>query len=222
MLEYQILVAEPKLNPTERLLFKVVANLHDAQLSHRFDDPYEPPLPSMWKLLFRPRAALRQMEDDYGAYILKHGFPPPREPLPLVELWRAIDPPTTLDPRQDVPNDLFFDRFLVSQRFIGGNRNSYIVAAPITDEPFRCILQEWSFGYSFCTATPMANCSPPAPDDFVALRVATRPMASRKTSGVPRGRERQMFVPRCYGSWKILRHRGEKPGESTIVEPPAD
>ena len=116
---------------------------------------------------------------------------------------RYSDPNAPSPPRRIELEDLYWDGFVISQRF-RDSKHGYIVAAPISSEPFRCVVLE-SSGRFFCSSLVRANCGPPAADDFawVLMRTNTRDLDIRRARASER-RKSAVYLPSCYASWKAM------------------
>ena len=200
MNKYQSPIADPQLSRVEQSVYQLICNLDAAQTSHRYSDPNAPSPPSLWKFMFRPRAAKEQRLADLKQYWLKNGFPVPVKPLSLAKLLPLINPPRELTPRRIELEDLYWDGFVISQRFRDW-KHGYIVAAPISSEPFRCVVLV-SSGRLFCSSLVRANCGPPTADDFswVVMRTNTRDLDIRRARACERRRS-SVYLPSCYAPW---------------------
>lgn len=220
MPDYEVPVADPPLTRVERLMFQLICGIRRTQSDYRFFDPHEPPLPNDLRLLFRAERAMRDWQKAYFRYVSERGGPRVRDPLPLSQLWSRTKPPRRLAPSRVEAEDLFFESFLVSQRFgVHGNGGelSYVVGAPVAEESFRCIALE-SSGRSFSTVEPKTRCTPPSADDFVRLDIRSKGFDLRgPPTGVPTiPTVMDLYLPGCYGPWRLLRTPHELVEESML------
>ena len=209
MEDYNTVIVEPTLNETEYLLYQVLRNLWVAQINHRVHDPFPPPRPPP---VDSPEDVVDQWRKEFVEHRLTNPAPEILPPLSLTDLWPHIDPPPSLRPRQASGDDMYFDHFAISQRFVPNEKRSplgswprhYWVAIPTGDSHFRCIAHE-SSGRLFYTLQRHADCTVPGPNEFAVLRV-THKAAVESQSHRRAATVMHLYLPSRYGRWAMIRH----------------
>jgi hypothetical protein len=146
-------------------------------------------------------AELARWQEEFLEHRRRYPAPDPLPPLSLRDLWPRVSFPSSLRIREARANDLYFDLFAISQRFVnevrspeGSMARHYFVAIPTGTSSFRCVAQEIS-GRHFCTVQQHRRCSPPDADDFGIVRV-------RRSDAF----QLLLYLPSRYGKWTLLRN----------------
>ena len=211
--EYQLGSVDPPLNDTETLLYHLICNLSTAQVHHRFHDPTAPPHPDISGL--DDFEEMEKLIEEWRQARMEHlkakGAVQPHDPLPLSDLWLAIEPPEGFAPTRVQGDDLYFDNFVISQRLVPNESRSpegswprhYSVAIPTGNPTFRCIAREYS-GRMFCTEELHHACQVPPKDEFSLVRV--RGIGVNFETGERRSTVMHLYLPATYGRWRLIQH----------------
>lgn len=209
--EYLIGTVEPPHCEVEHLLCQVVLSLADAQLEYRCSNMSPPPPPPSSD---EPdEAELDRWQEEVFEHRRRNPDPDPPAPLSLSDLWSRVAFPS-LAMRVARHDDLFFDQFAISQRYLSDHPEwpcYYYVAIPTGPSSFRCIATE-SSGRLFYTAQQHRRCSPPDKNDFGIVRV--------RSSGA--AQIMRIYLPSRYGKWMLVKDQlgyvesilGENKGET--------
>ena len=212
MNSYRLEDIDPPLNETELLLLDVVGKLWMASAKHQFDDPNSPQLSEFtngeYASFDELKAATKEWFDAVMRYRIEH-LPKPKPRASLEELWDGIQTRRPLTPNRRAGDDLFFETFGISQRFVDEPRSPsgnwgrwYFVGYPTASESFRCVANEAS-NRKFITASRLSRCEPPGEQEFLAISVST--IRTNFVTKEERPMVMQLYLPSKFGAWQMVK-----------------
>ena len=216
MNSYRLGGINPPLDELELFLLDVVGQLWIAQGKHQFPSAKEPRLPRLADFVKagqegvdEQRAATSKWRDALRQHFEEHGHPKPEPRASLDHLWERMQKSHSIMPTRREGDDLFFETFGISQRFIDEPPSPtrrwarwYFVGYPTSSHSFRCVANEAS-NRKFITANPLSRCNPPGAQDFLPISVST--IATDRATKEKRSTVMQLHLPSQYGAWRIVK-----------------